>query len=307
MTSTRTLFQLPSKPSWFENITTRPSGTVLATRLDHPELWAVDPTTSSGSQILRIALPDDVPNQALTGICPLKPDVFAIGVGSYDLLGGTQSKPGSWSIWLADLTGDQPKVTKAADIPEIGMINGIATWDEHTVLVTDCLYGKIYKLDVAAGSYSLALEDETMTVPADAPFQFGINGIKVHHSSEQTYVYYSTTMRYSVYRIPVTKELQAAGPVETLTSGVVVDDFVVARDGTIFVCTMVSNTIARIPAAGGESVTVAGEEKSMVVAGATACVFNKDETVLYVSTSGAHVMPVDGVSEPAKVVEVKLN
>ncbi|KAM0249771.1 hypothetical protein ACHAP5_002640 [Fusarium lateritium] len=284
MASTRKLFQLPSKPSWFENISIRPNGTIL-----------------------RIALPDDVPNQALTGICPLKPDVFAIGAGSYDLLGGTQSKPGSWSMWLADLTEEQPKVTKAADISEIGMINGIATWDGNTVLVTDCLYGKIYKLDTTTGSYSLALEDKTMTASEDAPFQVGINGIKVHRSSEQTYIYYSTTTRYSVYRVPVTQEPQAAGPVETLTSGVVVDDFVVARDGTIFVCTMISNTIARIPAADEGSVTVAGEAKSLAVAGSTACVFNEDETVLYVSTSGAHAMLVDGVSEPAKVVEVKLN
>ncbi|KAM0187438.1 hypothetical protein ACHAPI_011154 [Fusarium lateritium] len=70
---------------------------------------------------------------------------------------------------------------------------------------------------------------------------------------------------------------------------------------------MISNTIARIPAAGGESMTVAGEAKSLAVAGSTACVFNEDETVLYVSTSGTYAMPVDGVSEPAKVVEVKLN
>ncbi|KAM0467606.1 hypothetical protein ACHAP7_011775 [Fusarium lateritium] len=189
-------------------------------------------------------------------------------------------------MWPADLTEEQPKVTKAADISEIGMINGIATWDENTVLVTDCLYGKLYKLDITTGSYSLALEDKTMTASEDAAFQVGINGIKVHRSSEQTY---------------------AAGPVETLTSGIVVDDFVVARDGTIFVCTMISNTIARIPAAGGESMTVAGEAKSLAVAGSTACVFNEDETVLYVSTSGAYAMPVDGVSEPAKVVEVKLN
>jgi hypothetical protein len=66
-----------------------------------------------------------------------------------------------------------------------------------------------------------------------------------------------------------------------------VDDFVVARDGTIFVCTMISNTIARIPAAGGESVTVAGEEKSMVVAGSTACVLNEDDCTLCFYVWGA--------------------
>ncbi|KAF4966675.1 hypothetical protein FSARC_5664 [Fusarium sarcochroum] len=307
MASTKTLFQLDSQPTWFENICTKSNGTVLATRLDAPEVWAVDPTTSSGSQLLRVPLPEDVPNPALTGICHLRPDIFAIGAGSYDMVENLAPKPGSWSIWLADLTGEEPKVTKAADMPELGFVNGIATWDENTVLVTDCLKGKVHKLDVTTGSYSVALEDESMEIPADAPFQVGINGIKVHRTSEQTYVYYTTTSRFSVYRVPVTQELQAAGPVETLASGIVADDIAVARDGAVYVCTMVTNTVARIPAAGGEVATVAGEEKAMTVAGSTACVLSEDEKTLYVVTAGANAVPVDGKTEPAKVVEVKLD
>ncbi|KAF4454692.1 hypothetical protein F53441_2770 [Fusarium austroafricanum] len=304
--STRTLFQLTSQSTWFENITIRPNGTVLATRLDVPEVWAIEPEKSSGSRILRIPLSDDVPNQALTGICSLKPDIFAVGAGSFDMIGGSKPEPGSWSIWLADLTGEEPKVTKVADMAEIGMINGITTWDENTALVTDCLYGRVYKLDITTGSYNVALEEETMTIPADAPFQVGINGIKVHRSSDQTYVYYTTTTRFSVYRVPVTQEVQVAGPVETLASGVVGDDFAVARDGTLYVCTNISNTVVRIPAAGGKAVTVAGEEKGFAVAGSTACVFGNDERVLYVATSGANAVPVNGETEPAKIVEVRL-
>ncbi|RGP80200.1 hypothetical protein FLONG3_1734 [Fusarium longipes] len=307
MASTKTLFQLSAQATWFENISTRPNGTVVATRLDVPEVWAVDPETSSGFQVLRVPLPDEVPHQALTGICSIKPDVFAIGAGSFDLLGGAKPKPGSWSIWLADLTTEQPKVTKVADIPAIGMINGIAAWDDNTVLVTDCLNGKVYRLDVQSGLYSVALEDETMTIPADAPFQVGINGIKVHHTSEQTYIYYTTTTRFSVYRVPVTKQLQTAGPVETLASGVVGDDFAVARDGTVYLCTNISNTVVQIPAAGGAAGKVAGDEMTLELAGSTACVLSENEKLLYVATSGAVVMPVDGMTEPAKIVQVKLH
>ncbi|KAG8673301.1 hypothetical protein FPOAC2_06743 [Fusarium poae] len=306
MASTKTLFQLTSQPTWFENIAIKSDGTIVTTRLDVPEVWAVDPKTSSGFQVLRVPFPDEIPNQALTGICSLKPDVFAIGAGSFDLPGGATSKPGSWSVWLADLTAQQPKVTEVTDMPAIGMINGIAAWDENTVLVTDCLNGKVYKLDVKTRSYSVTLEDETMTIPADAPFQAGINGIKVHRTSEQTYIYYTTTTRFSVYRVPITHQLQAAGPVETLTSGVVGDDFAVTHDGTIYLCTNISNTVVQIPAAGGAAVKVAGDEKTLVLAGSTACVLSEDEKVLYVATSGANAMPVDGETEPAKIVQVNL-
>ncbi|GKU02807.1 hypothetical protein FLAG1_05899 [Fusarium langsethiae] len=307
MASTKTLFQLTSRPTWFENIAIRSNGIIVTTRLDVPEIWAVDPETSSGFQVLRVPLPDEIPNQALTGICSLKPDIFAIGAGSFDITGGAKPKPGPWSIWLADLTTEQPKVTKVADMPVVGMINGIAAWDDNTVLVTDCLNGKVYKLDVETGSYNVALEDETMTIPADAPFRFGINGIKVHRTSEQTYIYYTTTTRFSMYRIPVTQQLQAAGPVETLASGVVGDDFAVTRDGTIYLCTNISNTVVQIPAAGGAVGKVAGDEKTLLLAGSTACVLSEGEKVLYVATSGANAMPLDGETEPAKIVQVNLH
>ncbi|KAG4254136.1 hypothetical protein FPRO03_06476 [Fusarium proliferatum] len=307
MSNTRTIFQLNSQPTWFENISLRPRGTILATRLDVPEVWEIDPEKSTGSKILRVLLPDDIPNPALTGICCLKPDVFAVAAGSFDMLGGAKSKPGSWSIWVADLAGEQAKVTKIADMPEIGMINGIATWDENTALITDCLYGKVYKLSVATGSYNVTLEDDTFTIPADAPFQVGLNGIKVHRFAEQTYVYYTTTSRFCVYRVPVTQQVQAEGPIETLAPGLVADDFALARDGTMYVCTNISNTVVRIPATGGKAVLVAGEAKAFDVAGSTACVFGEDEGVLYISTSGANAVPVDGKTEPAKIVEVRLS
>ncbi|KAF7560112.1 hypothetical protein G7046_g4019 [Stylonectria norvegica] len=301
--STKTIFQLSSQPSWFENIAIRPNGTLLATRVDTPELWAIDPSTSTGKSLLR--LPDSAaPVNGLSGICEVSPDVFAIGSLVFDI--ATGPKGGNSAIWLADLTGAEPKLTKIADTPEIAMVNGIATWDSKTILVTDCFNGKIYKLDVSSGAHSIAFEDETITCPPNAPLPFAINGLKVHRTSTQAYVYYTTTTRGAVYRLPVTADLQASGPVETLAEGIVPDDLAVARDGTIYVCTNVTNTIVKVPAGGGAAVKIAGNETSLELAGATACVFGKDESVLYVSTAGGNATPVDGKTEPAKVVEVSL-
>ncbi|KPM40335.1 hypothetical protein AK830_g6231 [Neonectria ditissima] len=306
MASVKTLFQLSSKPTWFENISIRPNGTLLATRLDVPELWCIDPVSSTGSSLFRLPLTPDDPTNALTGICEIRPDVFAIGAGIYDMAGGTGPKPGSFSVWLADLTGTEPHVFKIADTPEIATINGMATWDEQTALVTDCLSGKIYKLDISSGAYSIALEDESMTLPANAPFPISINGLKVHRTPTQAYVYYTTTTRQSVYRLPVSPTLEVAGPAETLATGLLTDDIAVARDGTVYLCTNTANTVVRISPRGGEVVTVAGDAKGMEVAGSTACVLGEGEKVLYVATAGGIMAPVNGKSEPAKVVEVKL-
>lgn len=304
MAVTKTLFQLTNQSTWFENIAIRPNGTLLATRLDVPEVWSIDPATSTGTCLLR--LPASEPANALTGICEVTPDVFAIGTTIYDLT-GVGPTAGSGSVWLVDLSGGAVKLDKIADTPDIGAINGMATWDSKTVLLTDCLHGKIYKLDIETGVYSIALQDETMTLPPNAPFPFAINGLKVHRAPSQAYVYYTTTTRQSVYRLPVTSGLEPCGPVETLAQGLLADDIAIAEDGTVYVCTNTMNTIVKIPAAGGgEVVTVAGQAEGMELAGSTACVLSQDEGTLYVSTAGGNAMPVDGRTEPAKIVEIKL-
>ncbi|KAK7431346.1 hypothetical protein QQZ08_002117 [Neonectria magnoliae] len=293
-------------PTWFGNIFIRSNGTLLVTRLDVPEVWAIDPVSSTGSSLLRLPLAADDPTNALMGICEVRPDVFSIGAGVYDMSGGTGPKPGSFSVWSADLTDTEPRVSKITNTPEIAMINRMATWDEQTAIVTDCLNGKIHKLDVFTGAYSIALEDESMTLPPNAPYPICINGLKVHRTPTQASVYYTTTTRQSVYRLPLPPALEAAGPTETLAIELSPDDVAVAQDGTVYVCTNTVNTVVRIPLDGGQAATVAGDVKEMDVAGSTACVLGEGEKVLYVATSGGIMAPVDGESEPAKVVQVRL-
>lgn len=304
MAVSKTLFQLTDQPTWFENIAIRPNGILLTTRLDVPEVWSIDPATGTGTCLLR--LPASEPANALTGICQVTPDVFAIGATIYDLT-GVGPTAGSGSVWVVDLTGETVTLCKVADTSEIGVINGMATWDSKTVLLTDCLHGKIYRLDIETGIYSIALEDETMTLPPNAPFPFAINGLKVHRAPSQAYVYYTTTTRQSVYRLPVTSHLQPSGPVETLAQGLLADDIAIAGDGTVYVCTNTMNTVVKIPSGGGEVVNVAGQAQGMDLAGSTACVLSKDERTLYVSTAGGNAMPVEGRTEPAKIVEIKLS
>lgn len=47
--SVSTLFSLPGNSSWLENLAIRPSGnTILATRLDVPQLWSINIPTGEG-------------------------------------------------------------------------------------------------------------------------------------------------------------------------------------------------------------------------------------------------------------------
>ncbi|CAG9998566.1 unnamed protein product [Clonostachys byssicola] len=304
MASLKTIFKLSNKGTCFENITINPrDGTLLVTRTDCPEVWRVDPVTGEGSCL--VTIPDVA---SVTGICRLTDRAFALGAGNFDPTTGPEA--GSWSIWILELfpNNEQPGLRKVAAIPPIGFINGIATWDANTVLATDCANGKVYSVDISKrDTFEVALEDETMTVPAGAPLPIGINGIKVHRTPSQTFVYYTTTMRMSLYRVPVSAELKAIGPVETLHSGSIVDDFIVLESsGTIYLCTHNENVVITISPDHQESKTVAGHKKKLDLAGCTACVLGQDGKRLYVCTNGGNSEPVDGITEPASIVELNL-
>lgn len=155
--------------------------------------------------------------------------------------------------------------------PKIAMIDGMATWDENTVLVTDYLNGKVYKPDALPGRHQRpqgASHGSTFTTPPRPGTR--------------------CTAR------PSHKSWSLQVPWRRFASGVVPDDMVVARDGTtVYVCTNVTNTVARISPDGGDVVTVAGEAKAMTLAGSTACVFGQGERVLYVATAGGNATPVE--------------
>ena len=297
----RTVFQLESIGTWFENIAVRSNGLLLATRVDAPEVWQIDPTTGTGSVV--VTFPP--PITGVTGITELTADVFAIGAGQYNAGSGTVV--GSWEIHLVDFASPGSLTpTLVTKIPEAGLINGLATWDENTVLAADSEFGALYKVDVGARSAAKVLQHEEMTSPAGAPMQIGINGVKVRDG----HVYFSNSMRQSVYRVAVNAGLDAAGPVETLASGFMVDDFALDADGTVYGATHPMNTIVKIvPGSPGE--VIAGNVESLELAAGTACAFGRgkdDGKTLYVVTAGALVAPVKGeLREPAKVAALDLS
>ena len=300
------VFQLTEPGSWLENIAVRPDGTLLTTRLDKPELWLVDPATGQGSLLLTIPAA-----KSLTGIAEFEPDRYAIGAGEYNLASGPV--PGSWGIWTVDLTGRTPAVSEVVRIPEVGLLNGLATWDARTVLLADSAVGTIWMVDVRTGRYEKALSDELMTPPAGSPFPLGVNGVKVQRQAgAQTYVWFTSTARMSFCRVPVEETAcTATGPVEVVGQGFLQDDFCFDGEGAAYVVTNPTNTVVKVTGVGAEAVVVAGDSHSLELAGGTACAFGRTEAdakTLYVSTAGGLAMPVNGSeTEPAKIAAIKLD
>ena len=298
MAPTRTIFQLDHQPTWYENIAVRANGRILATRIDVPELMEIDPTTGEGRSILTIP-----GSKSLMGINELEPDVWAVGAGDYILGPGTV--PGSYSLWIADLNGPKPVVSLVTKIPEIGLLNGTETWSKDVVLAADSTNGRIYRINVRDGSYSVVLDAKELDGDESQPI--GINGLKLY----QGWLYFTNTAQKATYRVPVGDDASTTGPVEIVATGPFIpDDLCIGADGTVYVTDPLRHKVARIPPGGSDLVVIAGEPDAMEIAGPTACALGRrdeDGHVLYVSTGGALAAPVDGKTEPAKIVAIDLS
>lgn len=328
-TSVESLFSLPSIPSWLENLAYRPStDTILATRLNPAQLWSISTTTGVGTLLANVT---DI--TALLGITQTRssPDEFYIaGVNSST----TAVQPNSSVLWRVafedDKDGGPFTFEKAFGIPGLGLVNGLTTWDERTILAADSHLGAIWKIDVITGDATIVLQDPSMT-PID---NNGANGVKIlrpgpdhqdqhpqhHHQQQQqkTYVYYTSTDRGMLARIPVdpTTALPTApssgdAGAEIIATGLgEADDFALLEDGGVVLATGRNNTVVRIGLDGSVR-TIAGSQDSLELASATACQFgarsaNGTGRTLYVTTAGGEEGSVNGTYAAGSVVVVQL-
>ncbi|KAJ0104147.1 uncharacterized protein J7T55_000498 [Diaporthe amygdali] len=300
--SVETVFSLPSIPSWFENLAYRPStNTIITTRLDVPQIWSIDPTTHEGTLLANIT-----ETSGLIGITQLisSPDTFIVASANFS----TFVQPNSSVLWNLTFSEDgSASVTQAAAVPQMGLVNGLARWDDRTVLAADSTMGLIWKVDLDTGEATVALADPTMA-PVESN---GVNGVKVYRprDSEETFVYYTSTDQGLLARVPVSsvtaEKLPADAPVEIIAGGLNPDDFALLDDGSVYLTTGANNTVVHVALDGGIE-TVAGSLGDLELASSTACQFGP-EGQLYVTTAGGLEGAVNGtLLGPGNVVLVNL-
>ncbi|OJJ45282.1 hypothetical protein ASPZODRAFT_17500 [Penicilliopsis zonata CBS 506.65] len=316
LTVGETVFQYVSNGTWLENLAVRPNNLLLTTRLDVPELWSIDPSTSRGEKLLEF--PDALGAMGITPFASngTTTDRYAVVTGNFSL-SELSATPGSFSIWTVWFDeSDQVQTIPFFHIPEAEFLNGITTFSDEIFLVADSVKGVIWKIQHSVDSppdpsYSVAVADETMLPSPDQPVQIGINGVKVLNG----YIYYTSTTRELLCRVPVDEQANPTGAVEVLLSGVLNDDFIIDdTNEVVYIATNPQNTILKAsnPHNDGDAdyslSLLAGEAYKLDLAGVTALQFSRDRSVLYATTSGAQIGPILGtLIEPAKVVSINLS
>ena len=178
-----------------------------------------------------------------------------------------------------------PTASKVTDIPAAQFLNGMTVLDTNgTILVADSGAGAVYRVDTNTGAHALVLADPLMQPAAGAPYQLGINGIRIRDG----YLYFTSSTQGLFVRIPIHADGSAAGAAEVVASPGSVDDFTFGRGGDAYIATNVGNTLLEVTPV-GDATVLAGNINSSALAGATSAHLGRtaaDSSILYITTDG---------------------
>ena len=238
-----------------ENVAVRSNGQILATNMNAATLYAVDPVAKTSTTALTVT-----GASGLSGIGEYAPDIFAV-------IGGK-------GIYKVDFTVSPPKSSLIRTITEANNLNGLAVFDNSSVLVADAGKGVVYKFDVNSGNYAVVLQDTTMAPSGGIPF--GIDGIKYRDGV----VWYTNIFKNSFHKVAVDPATaKPTGAYTTLWTNLMGDDLCFGPNGKIYVATNSKNSLVEVDPAVGKPTSVG------TVTGSTSCAFGrteKDANVAYV-------------------------
>ncbi|KAI8943978.1 hypothetical protein F4801DRAFT_573280 [Xylaria longipes] len=295
------VFQFNETGTWLENIAVRTNGDLLVTMLSPtPSLYTLKRPYSATREFSLIHTFENA--TGLLGITETGSDSFAIL--STQLTNSSSPVPGSSTVWGVLFRHDKFSTQKIAN-PDVLVPNGITSIpNASAVLLADSIDGTVIRCDMMTGTCETILK-RTETAPVPGALEpLGING--VHYRNR--YIYWSNSDLVSIFRIRVDKEGFPAANAKVEIVGKVdasfIDDFAEDYTGRFYVATGPDNTIVDLWR-NGSSEVVAGSLTEFTVAGSTAAAFGRtihDSKTLYVVTNGAIKAPVNGKTEPAKIV-----
>jgi hypothetical protein len=282
-----------SVPTWHENLAVRANGQLLVTRMDAAILELIDPAATNTTPIIINNF--GTAYAGCLGITELGSDVFyvvaAAPFGSdFVKTSGTSSVfKIDMNTFAVDANGNvmgAATITKVADLPTAGFLNGMTTLNVNAglVLIADSLNGTVYTLNVITGTYKVTIDDAKMKALSTAITPLGINGVKIRNG----YLYFSNTGNPIFSRIPISSTTGCAtGSSSVVASIPQVDDFVFRADGTAW---MSQNQIqSESVVKNGVATLVAGNNFSTTLAGVTAGQFGRSTAtanILYLTTNG---------------------
>ncbi len=281
---TRTIFQMP-KGHFFENIAVGPDNAFYITDYTGKTIHRYTP--QNGLSLFTVTKDHPVSlrfNKNGDGLLAVhKVPIFA-----------GPSFTESMAVYQINLQGE---VSFLKDLPQAAFLNGMTILDQHNFLIGDAIKGIIWKINVQNGAIDIWLESEALTQEKPGGHIPGVNGIQVYEN-----VFYAANGdRANLLHTTIDSQGNPA-KLTVLHENVVVDDFVVDTDKTIYATTH-GDTILKIEPDGTTTPIAA---KQPAVTGSTAAQFGLDSEgnkSLYVTTDGGLIF---GNDSGAKLLRITL-
>lgn len=293
--------------TWVENLAVRANGQILATLLNTPQVYQVDPNPASAHPVTLVhTFPSYL---GCLGITELRPDVFYVVVGNFSLA-ALATTPGSYSVWELNMAGfaaggSTAAATKIADFPQSVFLNGITSLQPagNTLLIADSGAGAVYSLNVDTGAVRKVIADPLMAPTAGANPATGINGVKVRGQT----LYFSNTDQTLLGKVALNADGSAAGAATAVVRNATgADDFQLDTLGNLFIAGDSELRFHGVQEGAGGPPDVVST--SSLLAGSTAVEFGRlptDLASVYVSTNGGQAQYFTKVfTDPGKIVKV---
>lgn len=188
--------------------------------------------------------------------------------------------------------------TTVTEIPEEKFLNGVTVMPDKRIAMAGSASGSIWMYNPNDDSVVQWFSGDEARGALGIP---GINGVQVHAG----YIYFSNTGGMKIGRVELLED-GSAGKVEILHNGVMLDDFAVDKNGTIFGATHMEEVLQI--SSDGTIKVIAQYDQGVV--GATSVAITESGT-LYIATNGGinHALFGRGPSyvTPAKVVKLMPN
>lgn len=310
----RVVAQLKDNNTFLENLAFRSNGDIVVSQnINFAGLYTVKQPWADKASSLELIHQFEDADGAL-GVVQVAPDRFVVATSKWNGITPVAKSETLQYVQLDAAAGTVAESGFVARYPDAGLLNGaISLGDCHgSILVADSVLGVVYKINPFTGSSQVAVELlEMKATDPNAALQLGVNGIKIHGG----YLYWSNSNTVSVYRVAFNKKTgQVVGGAEVETVAhfskiQLIDDFTVDAQGHVYVAAMFDNEILLVKT-DGSTVVALGSPGELTVAGPTAMAFGvtkHDKHILYVTTNGAMVAPVNStIVEPGKILAVDI-
>ncbi|KAH7316919.1 hypothetical protein B0I35DRAFT_479721 [Stachybotrys elegans] len=307
---TKTLVQLDTQGTVFENLLVRQNGDIIITSL-HPQpiAYLLKAPWSSDPKLLFLHRFEEV--DGLGGVVEIRPGTYVVAGTKWEGLAAPVANATVVQEFALDENDSVSSARIIARVPEAGFLNGVvvAPGSANLVLGADSLQGVVWRIDLTTGDSEISIDVAEMK-PLDphGVLRAGVNGLKVRNG----HLYWSNSNLAGVYRIKTDDNGYPAMGAATeqvfrLCDASGVDDFNFDHEGNIYITTHIDNTLYRF-GEDGSTQLVAGALTDLGLAGDSAVAFGRtsfDEHVAYITTAGGIFSPINGtITEPAKIVSV---